>query len=198
MKQTATKTDVYDQITTAIIEAIETGTAKYEMPWHCWETPINAFTKKRYRGANTLMLWAAAARRGYSSQEWATYRQWSEAGAQVRKGEKSTIVVFWKFYDDTETESEDDAPESTNPNGRCFARAYSVFNANQVEGYEAVQQPTLGEDAPPASGEFLSEPSRNSAFRRRSRVLLTSTRRHPNASLLAIQVPGRLRFGLRP
>src|SRR6185312_15970638 len=42
---------------------------------------------KPYRGVNVLMLWATAQKRAYTSNEWATYRQWQEAGAQVRKGE---------------------------------------------------------------------------------------------------------------
>ncbi len=47
-----------------------------------------------------MCLWAAAEAKGYESGEWATYQQWQERGAQVRKGEKSTTVVFWKFAND--------------------------------------------------------------------------------------------------
>ena len=96
------KADVYEQITNAIIAAIEAGTDKYEMPWHRLDNPINATSRKLYRGVNVLMLWAAAQKLGFPANEWATYRQWQAADAQVRKGERGTTVVFWKFFDGEE------------------------------------------------------------------------------------------------
>ena len=50
--------------------------------------PVNAATGKPYRGINTVVLWATAQAEGYPSAVWATYRQWAELGAQVRKGEQ--------------------------------------------------------------------------------------------------------------
>jgi antirestriction protein ArdC len=136
-----TKTDVYAQITNAIVAAIEEGAQKYEMPWHTRSTPVNAISHKAYRGVNVLMLWAAAKQRGYSAHEWATYRQWQEAGAQVRKGERSTTVVFWKFCDRSEEQQEDS--DFTPDRPRCFARLYNVFNAAQVDGYTSAAIPQL-------------------------------------------------------
>jgi len=136
-----TNTDVYAQITNAIAAAIEEGAQRYEMPWHTLSTPVNAISHKAYRGVNVLMLWAAAKQRGYSAHEWATYRQWQEAGAQVRKGERSTTVVFWKFCDHSEEQQEDS--DSTPNRPRCFARLYNVFNAGQVDGYTPADIPQL-------------------------------------------------------
>jgi antirestriction protein ArdC len=133
MQSNPAKADVYEQITNAIVSAIEEGAEKYEMPWHALSTPLNAISRQPYRGVNVLMLWASVQKEAYTSNEWATYRQWQEAGAQVRKGERSTTVVFWKFYDRSEEQQEDgDAPEDR---PRCFARCYHVFNASQVDGY---------------------------------------------------------------
>lgn len=135
MQSNPAKADVYEQITNAIVSAIEDGAGKYEMPWHALSIPLNATSRKPYRGVNVLMLWATAQKHAYTSNEWATYRQWQEAGAQVRKGERSTTVVFWKFYDGPEEQQEDsDTPEDR---PRCFARCYNVFNASQVDGYVA-------------------------------------------------------------
>jgi antirestriction protein ArdC len=106
---------------------------KYEMPWHALSTPLNATNRKPYRGVNVLMLWATTRKYSYSSNEWATYRQWQEAGAHVRKGERSTTVVFWKFYDRSEAQQGDSDDSEDRP--RCFARCYHVFNASQVDGY---------------------------------------------------------------
>ena len=54
------------------------------------------------------------------------------AGAQVRKGEKATLVVFWKFANNA-AETDDDTPRSGSR--LSFTRGYSVFNAAQVDGY---------------------------------------------------------------
>jgi antirestriction protein ArdC len=147
-----TRTDVYEQITAALIAAIEQGTGKFEMPWHAMSSPVNAVNRKLYRGINILMLWAAARKHSYSSNEWATYRQWNELGAQVKNGERSTIVVFWKFFD-SETEEQQEDTDDTSTRRRCFARAYHVFNAAQVDGYQAKPAKKLPESERIAQAE---------------------------------------------
>jgi antirestriction protein ArdC len=125
-------------VTAQIIEAIEQGVGNWRMPWHTSGrfafSPINVVSKKPYRGINTVCLWASAQAKGYESGEWATYQQWQDKGAQVRKGEKSTLVVFWKFANDSgESQSDSDTPASGSR--LLFTRGYSVFNAAQVNGY---------------------------------------------------------------
>jgi antirestriction protein ArdC len=75
---------------------------------------------------------------GYSSGTWGTYRQWAEAGAQVRKSEKAAFVVFYK---ELEVPAETGEAETET---RLFARATPVFAAEQVDGYKP---PVI--DAPP-------------------------------------------------
>ncbi len=109
------------------------------MPWHTSGrfafSPINVTSKKPYRGINTVCLWAASQAKGYERGEWATYAQGQERGAQVRKGERSTTVVFWKFANSA-GESQDDGSETAASGSRLlFTRGYSVFNAAQVDGY---------------------------------------------------------------
>lgn len=84
------KTDIYQTVTDAIIETIEKGlTGKFEMPWHgCAVIPCNARTGNFYHGVNVPLLWVYQIKRGFASGTWATYRQWQDMGAQVRKGEK--------------------------------------------------------------------------------------------------------------
>jgi antirestriction protein ArdC len=130
------KRDVYAQVTEQIVAAIEKGVGNWQMPWHTSGrevfSPINVASRKPYRGINTICLWAAADAKGYGSGEWGTYKQWQESGAQVRKGEKATVVVFWKFANETkETQEGDEGSVSR----LMFARTYSVFNAAQVDGY---------------------------------------------------------------
>jgi antirestriction protein ArdC len=64
-----------------------------------------------------------------------------------------TFAEYWwvfsperrRFYDE-DRESEDDAAHEVNENGhRCFARAYHIFNADQVDGFTVPEMPTLPE-----------------------------------------------------
>jgi antirestriction protein ArdC len=139
--------DVYQRVTSQIINAIEQGVGNWRMPWHTSGkfafSPINVTSKKPYRGINTVCLWAAAQSKGYERGEWGTYQQWQERGAQVRKGEKATLVVFWKFAN-SPADSQDDEQASNSGSRLLFTRGYSVFNAAQVDGYT----PTADADAP--------------------------------------------------
>ncbi len=145
-ENTATeKQDVYQKVTDSIISAIEKGVGNWRMPWHTSGrhafSPINVTSRKAYRGINTLCLWSAAEAKGYESGEWGTYKQWQERGAQVRKGEKATTVVFWKFANaSTETQDGEETPAVTSSR-LLFTRGYSVFNAAQVEGYAPKADP---------------------------------------------------------
>jgi antirestriction protein ArdC len=131
------RTDVYTRITAEIVAAIEAGAGRWRMPWHhdgsAIARPINLASGKRYRGINTVALWVAAMAAGYGQGLWGTYRQWQAASAQVRKGERATTVVLWKEFVSAD-EAEEDSDDSPHRR-KMFARAFSVFNAAQVDGY---------------------------------------------------------------
>lgn len=142
--------DLYQRVTDQIVKAIEDGAADWKMPWHKTGsenfTPINGFTKKPYRGVNILSLWAAADACGYPTGLWATYKQWQEMGAQVKKGEKATLVVFWKFSDrDTDEDAGAREEREEHAHRGVLARGYSVFNAAQVDGYQPPPVPVIAE-----------------------------------------------------
>jgi antirestriction protein ArdC len=127
------RTDVYETVTNAIAAAIEEGFSgeTFEMPWHGMShIPQNASTQKAYRGINVPLLWITQLDRGFKSGLWGTYKQWAELGAQVRKGEKSTQIIFWKQMTTEETEESEDDNKV-----RMFARYSAVFNADQVDGF---------------------------------------------------------------
>ena len=94
----ATRADVYSRVTAEIIAAIEQGAGEWHAPWFHNGTSAaratNVASDKRYRGINAVALWVAAMAGGYDDGLWGTYRQWQDAGAQVRKGERSTTVVL--------------------------------------------------------------------------------------------------------
>jgi len=141
------KQDVYARVTSEIVNAIEKGVGNWRMPWHTSGrfafSPINVTSKKPYRGINTVCLWAAAQSKGYESSEWGTYKQWQDRGAQVRRGEKSTTVVFWKFANGTEESQDGDDDQRTASSRLLFTRGYSVFNAAQVDGHSPASTPDV-------------------------------------------------------
>jgi antirestriction protein ArdC len=135
---TQDRSDVYTRITAEIVAAIEAGAGEFKMPWHHTGTstarPTNVASAKGYRGINVLALWGAAEIARYDSGLWGTYRQWRALEGQVRKGERGTTVVLWKQTGPTS--SDDGAGDDDGPARRIFARAFTVFNVAQVDGYE--------------------------------------------------------------
>ena len=128
-------TSIYDTITRQIIAALEAGTGEFSLPWHRSNAPlsrpVNALTKKAYRGINVLALWASAEAQDFGHGLWATYRQWQSLGAQVRKGEKASPIVFYKVFDKQDA----DETEERDGTARIYAQASCVFNVGQVDGY---------------------------------------------------------------
>lgn len=138
--QTAQRRDIYADITNKLIAAIEADPGKPSMPWRRSAgplfMPVNALTEKAYNGINVVSLWVSAEAQGYGTPIWATYKQWQQLDCQVRKGERSSLVVFYKEY---ETEPSPDDADDTGK--RRVARASWVFNAAQVDGYTAPGAP---------------------------------------------------------
>lgn len=152
---------IYERVTQQIIDAIEAGAGagSYRMPWHNWgqsaSCPTNITTGRAYRGINILLLWAAAEAQGHLSGRWATYRQWTAAGAQVRKGAKATPIIFWKTAIGAPSCADDDGDTGARP-GRLIARTYFVFNGDQVEGAEPQLQHLMTEtEIVTAAAQFI-------------------------------------------
>jgi len=127
-----TKFDVYRTVTAQIVAGIEAGAGTCVMPWHTGHPitlPVNASTEAGYKGINILTLWVAATAKGFDTGYWASYRQWQALGAQVRKGELGSIIVFYREFPREEGSQDADRP-------RFVVRATRVFNAAQVEGWK--------------------------------------------------------------
>jgi antirestriction protein ArdC len=120
--------NVYDIINTRIMELLAQGTVPWRKTWNTVSNmPKNLVSKKEYRGVNIFLL----ACMPYSSPYWMTYKQISDKGGHVLKGEKSTPVIFWKWLDRKDT----DDPERAVGSGRVpLLRYYNVFNIEQTEG----------------------------------------------------------------
>lgn len=120
------------RITDQIIERLEAGTKPWVKPWR--GLPVSRPLRScgtPYRGMNVFWLWMVADMCGYASPYWMTYAQANKMDAQVRKGEKSTIAIFYKSYS-KEVEASDTG--ETQEESRRVLRAYAVFNADQIDG----------------------------------------------------------------
>lgn len=133
--------DVYGAITDQIIAAIDAGAEHPQMPWHraggSIERPTNVESKNAYRGVNTVALWASAYCQQFDHGLWGTYRQWQEKGAQVRKGEKSSIIIFYRDLQPHERDTQSSGDDDDRGNRFFVARASRVFNVAQVDGFDA-------------------------------------------------------------
>ena len=127
--------DVYAMVTEKIINLLEQGVVPWRRPWTSTGLPRNLVSKKPYRGINYFLLSALK----YVSPFWLTYRQATELGGHVRKGEESTIVIFWKVEDLKQSGEDLDTEDSNEKNRRRFLlRYYRVFNLEQCELPQAV------------------------------------------------------------
>jgi antirestriction protein ArdC len=124
------KMDIYAIVTEKIINLLESGVVPWRRPWTSTGLPRNLVSKKPYRGVNFFLLSASK----YVSPFWLTIRQANELGGHVRKGEESTVVVFWKV-DDAKQSTEDLDNEETHgkTRRRFLLRYYRVFNLEQCE-----------------------------------------------------------------
>ena len=151
-------------ITDAIIARLEAGVSPWRRTWATTRgysgRPMRACGQP-YRGINALWLWVVADTNGYVSPTWMTYRQASELGGQVRKGERSTIAVFYKTY-----QARDAGNDATTGSGtdedrtRRVMRSYNVFNVAQIDGLPerfAPPAPVVAEPGSPQDDAHRAE-----------------------------------------
>ncbi|MCE7914614.1 MAG: DUF1738 domain-containing protein [Nitrosomonas sp. PRO4] len=132
----------HEQVAENLIEQLKKGVAPWQKPWEPGDLlailPVNPTTGKRYRGINSLNLMS----RAYTDPRWLTYKQAISLGAQVRKGEKSTLVQYWKFTDE-HIKKDDSGNPVLNSEGNPIKEQIrlerprvfyaSVFNAEQMD-----------------------------------------------------------------
>jgi antirestriction protein ArdC len=134
---------VYEIVTDKILAELASGKIPWDMPFTV-QTPRSLVSGKPYRGINTLLLGMA----GFSSPYWLTYKQATDRGGNVKKGQHGTLIVFWKWNENPtrKADSETDSEESETNSGRApLLRYYTVFNVEQCEKIEA---PAAGAPVP--------------------------------------------------
>jgi len=120
----ATTKDTIAEVTARLVEQLENGVAPWVKSWDGAGTvgfPVNAISGKRYHGANVVILWS----RGYSDTRWLTFNQARSVGGSVRRGEKATQIVFWRFVKKNEGTDQESS--------FAVAKTFSVFNVAQCD-----------------------------------------------------------------
>ncbi len=118
------KQNLYNIVTDKIIAQLEKGVVPWKKGWVGGDLPKNFITKKPYRGVNVWLL----AMNDFSSEYWLTFNQCRKKGGSVKKGEKSTMVIFWNFIEVKDKDDEDEVKKIP------MLRYYNVFNVEQCEG----------------------------------------------------------------
>ena len=134
-------TKVYDLVASRIVSCLESGVAPWRKPW-IGGGPRSLVSRKDYSGINVLLLGCTP----YASRYWLTYKQAATLGGNVRKGEKSTPIVFYSPLPPKVTGSGEVESSSV---GRAVLRYYSGFNIEQCEGIDAPEEVIeAGRDVP--------------------------------------------------
>lgn len=124
--------DIYEAVTDRILELLAKGTVPWRFPIRRSANdamPTNLESGKAYRRINVFLLAMRAWADGFESPYWLTFRQAKSTGGSVKKGEKGSLVVFWKQYATQDRQSGEDI---TVP----VLRYYTVFNTEQCEGID--------------------------------------------------------------
>ncbi|VTZ27064.1 Antirestriction protein ArdC [Methylocella tundrae] len=144
--------DSYQELTDKIVAALEAGVKPWRRPWDPNKAggpsaPMNAATGRRYRGINTFVLGISPLAFASQDPRWCSYKQAAERGWQVRRGETSTKIFFYKQHEvkDPTSPEGDDASVKRIP----LMRSFSVFHASQIEG--------IPEFTPPGAPKTLPE-----------------------------------------
>jgi len=136
---TTDRRDVYADVTARIVGQLEAGVRPWHQPWRAGH-PAGTISRPLrsngvpYRGINVLVLWLTGVERDYTSPLWLTFQQAKELDACVKKGERGTKVVYANTFEKT---TKDDATGDESTERIPFLKAYTVFNAEQVEGLPA-------------------------------------------------------------
>ena len=119
--------DIYAAVTDRIVQQLEKGVVPWRKPWTGVRSgAISGATGKPYSLLNQMLL----AKDG----EWYTWNQIQALGGKVRKGEKSSMVVFWK---QTPVKDEDPATGEQIERMIPVLKYFNVFHIDQLDGIEA-------------------------------------------------------------
>ena len=125
--------EFHRQVADKVIAAMQDSGADW---CKCWtpiggRAPTSIATGNPYRGINVLILGLTRTAKGWQSNQYGTFKSWRAKGHSVAKGERATHIV-WYGSGTRKVQKEDGTEDSV---GWRSAKAYAVFNAEQVADY---------------------------------------------------------------
>jgi antirestriction protein ArdC len=117
------------KIVDAVIDALDNHDLTWLQEWSAGDAPQNFVSGNAYRGLNRLNLSFASRACGFTDPRFITFKQATERGWKVRKGERSFAVEKWKSFVIPALNEDHDARVCIS----CVGY-YSVFNLEQVDG----------------------------------------------------------------
>ena len=149
---------VRDEMVKTLLEHIEKNPTDWQAGWNkiAAGAPYNGKTNAAYRGLNSLYLAVIGMQRGYKDARWVTFNQAKELGASVKKGEKSSPVVFFEFYDratkkafDNRTVkdmTDEEKAAYVKENVYAVLKYTSVFNVEQCHNFPERKEIAMSEE----------------------------------------------------
>lgn len=138
--------DLHQTITNQIIESLEAGVKDVGCPWQRMGSHRNGVSGKSYRGINVLLAALSATKNGFTGRDWFTYKQATDFGGHVRKGEKSTMMVAYrKVCKDFAGKSLPASVPEDDPRVKdsvMFIKYNRMFNADQLDNMPETVEPT--------------------------------------------------------
>ena len=142
------KFDIATVVTQRILHSIETGEfSKFTQSWSSRQAshPVNFLTGKPYSGVNVWLLGMTE----FSRPEWLTYKQATELGGQVRKGESATLACFYAPM--VSSKADKDGKSSV----YSLLKHFNLFNVEQVDGLTLPDLPELPKPSGSEMAVFL-------------------------------------------
>ena len=178
----------HEEFSEKIIGLLERELAPWQKPWEpargmSFHNPVSGTV---YKGVNRLNLAISSLENGFDDPRWMTMRQANEQGFRIRRGSKSTTIVYYSFtrerdrLDDAGRPilGEDGKPErETVLLERPMVRFSRVFNGSQVDGLPPLELPAKRYEWEPqeraeallkASGAVIKHDQADRAFYRPS------------------------------
>ena len=193
--------DIFQAVTDRIISQLEKGVIPWKKPWRVTGIQIkraenlrkvafNRFTRTAYTALNQMLL--------SKPGEYASFKQWTEAGGKIKKGASSEMVVFWKWLD---FEDKNDLDENGKPKQKRvpYLKYHSVFHIDDVDGIEPLTSKEIeGETAkgdtfaPDEEAEKVIQAYEN---RESIRITYQGNEAFYSQTFDTIQLPERFKFG---
>lgn len=145
------KMTVAEIVTEKMLQKIEAADpASWQRGWTLSGVPRNYVSNRPYSGINWWLLGFFSP---YRSPYWMTIKQVNDQGGRVKKGEQSSICVFWKPRATVRTNANGVEEEVALP---PIMRYYRVFNWEQTEGVAEKSIPSYDHDPIQACEDWIA------------------------------------------